>query len=919
MLLPRQTNAMGYAFSYKKVLTSSLFLAHMGILFAQEGYVKGRISNGNENLAAATICLGNITTLTNINGEFSFAVKAGNYTLTITHAGYEKIEQLINVDGRNSQRFDFIMTPVKELGQVVVLGSRSRKQRSNLNTPVPVDVISPKLLLQTGQVSLTQMLNFTAPSFNASRETLNEPFTLRGLDPQHVLIQLNGTRYHNTALLENVLKGVLGLGSVGNDLTSIPFSAIEKIEILRDGASAQYGSDATAGVINIELKQSTGHTSVRLHAGQYYKGDGEKFSFGINHGIAIGKNKSAGGGFLNISGDFRYRNPTYRGGEYIGSVYYDINRYPDSMRNSMLALDNQTIKDRNFDRKAVIGNIGNLKILTAGALVNGVYHLSHHTELFWTAAYTDRTVSREAEYRFPKFPNQVNLALYPDGFQPMSKPNTADISAIVGIRDKIKNGWHWNISSSFGNNTLTSRVSNSNNATQSHLLGKNAQTSFYRGKQIYNQLTNNINFVKSLSKLPGKMTLWSIAFGAEWRLENFQTKQGEEASWQTYDPTFQTQVVVGGIGPKDLINKFRNASGLYLDLETELNNRVLLDIAGRYEYYNDFGRNFAGKVAARYKLSNRFSMRGSFSNGFRAPSLQQRYIGIHGSTIRIVNGVPTPLVSGLIPNDNEAIKALGVPSLTAENSINLSGGFIAILLKHINATVDAYWIQIKNRVVMSGTFDRRTNYALRSILDSYPNLFEIDQISFFANAVNTRTAGVDIVLNGNWKINKTGLGLALAANFTKTRLFGPIKATDKLPEDSVNTNSLFNREERTRVEYGQPGSKIILSVTYKKGKTEFYLCNTRFGKTATAPLVDAGRGIFLPESFSSKVLTDFNVNYSLEPWLTITAGANNIFNVYPDRIKNAANTSEGRQIYSPDASPFGFNGGYYFMSMSFDW
>ena len=371
----------------------TLFTLILYNVSAQNGIIKGTVKYGNEVLQAATVSLGNKATLTNNNGEFSFSVSPGNYKLIITHSGYQTIVQEIKVEASSIKRFDFTMTPNEQLGEVVVLGSRSLIQRSNLNTPVPVDVFSSKNLVQTGKISLTQMLTFVAPSFNASREILNEPATLRGLDPEHVLILMNGTRYHNMAtIFQGGNKGQLGRGSVGNDLNSIPFSAIEKIEVLRDGASAQYGSDAIAGVINIHLKESTGKTSIRLHTGQFYKGDGEKLSFGINRGLALNKK-----GFLNFSGDFRYQAPTDHGGEYSGTVYknYPTNAtHADSIR--IKAQDDSIIQARGFNRRAVADNVGNLKLTSAGFLVNGGYVIGKHAELFWTAAVNDRRVYRRA-------------------------------------------------------------------------------------------------------------------------------------------------------------------------------------------------------------------------------------------------------------------------------------------------------------------------------------------------------------------------------------------------------------------------------------------------------------------------------------------------------------------------------------------
>lgn len=875
--------------------------------FTQKGTIKGTVTSSEGILQGVTVTAGNLAVLTDDNGQFSISLDPGNHTLIITYVGYQKMEQPVKVEAGNTQGFDFRLTRDDQLGEVVVLGSRSNVQRSNLNSPVPVDVFSPKQLLQSGQVNLTQMLNFYVPSLNASRELLNEPVTLRGLDPQHVLILLNGTRYHNLVwYYGGNLKGQLGRGSVGNDLTSIPFSAIEKVEILRDGASAQYGSDAIAGVMNIRLKETTGKTSIRLHTGRYYERDGEKFSFGINRGFHLNQK-----GFVNFSVDYRYQLPAYRGGVYQGTVY---KQYPsgathnDSIR--VKADDDSIIKARGFDRSTILDNAGTLKSVRFGMLINGGYSLKGHTEIFWTAAVNDRTAWRDANYRFPKVQSQVNLALYPNGVQPKSKPNTVDVSTIAGIKGETKKNIRWDITSSYGSNALRSYSSNNNNPSQSS-LGKEAPTSFYLGKQIYHQLTNNINIAKTYTSAPVRSL--NIAVGGEWRIENYHTVEGEEASWKNYDPSGQKQGGVGGIDPIYALNKTRDVFGAYFDIETEINDRLLLDAASRYEYYNDFGSNVAGKLAARYKLSERLMLRASVNNGFRAPSLQQRYdISI---TTAIDRATGQPVFSGLFPNEHEVARALGIPSLTAERTLNASGGLTAKLNKRLSLTVDGYWIQIKNRVILSGDSYGRSNPIIDSILRPYTSLSQITDVSFFSNAINTRTYGIDIVLNGFYNFRKASLRYTFSANVNRTHVYGKIQTPRNIPATDANINVLLNRANKATIEKGQPQDKMLLNVTYQKGKMEFVLNNTRFGKTVsfhqTTPAFD--------EYYTSRILTDLSVNYRMKQWLTITIGANNIFNVYPDKIKYYQNSAQGIFIYNPEATPFGFYGGYYFTAISFNW
>jgi len=508
------TEAMFTYARHRKALKIIVLLFQTVFAHGQEGHLKGKVTNGTDNLPLVTISLGEISQHTDNNGEYVFSLKPGSYLMSVTHEGYESVERNVLIVAGETQIIDFVLYPVNQLGEVVLLGSRSNIQRSNFNTAVPVDAFSQKELQQTGQLSLTQMLNFIAPSLNASGETLNEPIALRGLDPDHVLILLNGIRYHNMAWINaGGVKNQIGRGSVGNDLNSIPPSSIEKIEVLRDGASAQYGSDAIAGVINIILKESTNKTKANIQTGQFYKGDGEKYAFGINHGIIL--NEKENKGFLNLSADFRYQDPTHRGGEYQGTVYVPINDNLDQdEKDALLMLDNQKVEERAFDRKKVLDQVGNSKFVVAGLLVNGGFPVTKKMDIFWTAIFNTRLTQRENAYRFPKNARFVNFELYPDGFQPIAKPTTTDVTLITGGKGKLKNNWYWELIGSIGVNTLRSETSNTNNASQSY-LGREAPTKFYNGKSIYEQFTNNINVSKRIISFSPNINLFNISTGLE--------------------------------------------------------------------------------------------------------------------------------------------------------------------------------------------------------------------------------------------------------------------------------------------------------------------------------------------------------------------------------------------------------------------
>ena len=880
--------------------------------FAQDGNVSGIVKDGETALPSATVSVGNKAIVANSKGEFSIPLKPGTYTILVTHAGYKRIERSFTLTAVETKFFEFNMTR-EELLDKVVLGSRSPVQRSNLKTAVPVDLISSKQLKQTGQISLIQMMSFVAPSFNTSRQHLSEPVTLRGLGPDHILILLNDTRHHNTAYVNtDVFRGTLGVGAVGNDLNAIPFSAIEKIEILRDGATSQYGSDAIAGVMNIILKETTGKTSINLQLGQQYKGDGETIVFGINRGIKLNKKGLPSGrqGIMNFSGDFLYRMPTHRGGEYLGTVYRNPlpASFPRREVERVLAMDDSIISARNFSRKTPVSNDGNIKLSGFGILINGAYPINNKVELFWTGSINYRYAVSQGAYRFPKTPSQVNTDLWPDGFKNEPLINSRNISVIAGLKGKTNTGWNWEWRSSYGENSNTQIGRNTNNASQ-YFLGANAPTRFYGGKPKFRQQINTVSFVKDLAKEKSSVKTFNICFGAEHRFEKFLTLEGEEASWKDYDssgPRSGGAAGSGGINPEDAVNESRNIAALYVDLETDINEDFLINVAGRYEYYDDFGGNLAAKIAMRYKFSSGFSIRSSLSNGYHAPALQQIYLTGTGLTWR--NGVP--VTTGIFPNNSDITKAFGVKPLQPETAINVSTGFTSTLSPHLNITVDGYWIQIKNRIVLSGLFDKKNPDVARILID-HP---DIDEVRFMTNAISTRTRGIDIVMNGNWRVNKGTIGLIATANFTRTTLFGPIQTTDKLAANSSNENILFNREEKEKIEHSQPASKIILSANYKIGKVGILIRSTRFGETS---IVQNSANPLQDEFFSPKIFTDISFNYSPKTWITITAGINNVFDVYPDPVKNSLNKNQGILIYSNQATPYGYNGGYYFVNMSF--
>ena len=895
------------------------FLFSFSFTYSQNGTLKGIVKDDDNLLQAATVSINNKTLLSNINGEFVIPLAPGSYPISITYAGYKKLEQEIKIEAGITTIISFNMIRDESLGQIVVLGSPSSIYRSNMNTPFPVDVVATRDLVKN-QVELSQMLSSTVPSYNSPPQVLgggaqSMPVAIGGLPPDQTLVLLNGKRLHTSSYIYKVLS--IGTGTVGTDINTIPQTAVEKVEVLRTGASALYGSDGIAGVVNVQLKQAAGKTFIDLHTGQYYEGDGETISLGINHGITMNKKGMTTGrqGFLNVSAVLDYKADAWRSeGSYTGTVYY--NYPPNATKNDSILTktkDDSTILAGGFDRKKHWQS-GMPQMKNAGILVNGGCPISRNTRSFWTISFNGRETKVDANnYRYPKDKQFVITELYPDGFRTVGIQTTWDVATIAGVEGNTRNGWNWNASATYGANRWKVDLENSNNASQ-YLLGKNAETNFYCGTTVFQQNTNNFNFNRDFTKKVRGVKLFALYAGTEFRLENYQMKAGDSASWYNYAPSSPRvggSQILTGISPENAVNKNRYVVAAYTNLEIEPNNKFLFNLSGRYEYYGDFGGNLAGNLAVRFKLSDHFTLRGSVSNGFRAPGLPQRYYSeVTQRNNRIAATQPYQLYT--FRNDSKIAIDFGIPSLTAEKSLHFSTGITSKLPGRINLIADYYRIQIRDRIVLSGFFDRGSNVVVDQILTAN-GYNEISQVAFFTNAINTITEGLDFSLKGKWKIKRSVLEILLSGNVNHTKLYGDIKKAGKLPDDPVNANQLLNRVERGKIERGHPRSKIIFLVSYNRPKWKFTVNNIRYGKVTRMDLSDSS----FDETLSSKIITDISASYKIQKWITVTAGARNVFNIYPDRIKNQENTMNGTMVYFNNFTQFGFSGGYYFMNMSF--
>ncbi len=932
----------------KNLFTLTLLLAFLllSIGLSAQTTIQGSLSdgdNGDPLIGASVTIKGTfIGTLTDNDGSFELTTsKAPPFTLEFSYAGYNMQElQVVST----AEKFDIRLNPGLAMEQVTVVGSRTRL-RTNLEKAVPVDLIGQKQLQHSAQANVTQILQYTAPSFHSTPQTISDgtdhidPAALRGLGPDQTLVLINGKRRHASSLLN--VNGTVGRGTVGTDLNSIPASAIDRIEVLRDGAAAQYGSDAIAGVINIILKEKPNFASVNLQTGfslpnafggpdggnvpseliPTYNNDGGMYQLSGNVGFGLGKN----GGFLNATIEHSDRSATNRSGNYTGSIY------PDGYDNAKSedAFFQQVRDEYDFADRQVM-QIGNSAVTNTGIMLNANLPVNDKgTELYSTLGLNIRNGLARGFYRFPSTQARVVPQIYPDGFSPAIDSDVNDQSVTVGLRSNIGE-WKADFSHTYGKNAFDFTIKNSINAS----LGASSPTEAYAGGFSYAQNTSNVDFTREVEVgFP-----LNIGIGAEFRNENYQIFNGEEASYvaggveNEWPIDGGTSLVGGAAGiqvfpgfqPQNALDENRTNIGFYTELDFEFTDAFVVTTAGRFENYSDFGSNLSWKLASRYKLSSQYGVRGSISTGFRAPSLHQVYFN-NLSTQFIADpltGDQVPVQVGTFNNGSKVAKAFGIADLKAETSTNYSLGFTGRVNDNFAFTIDGYIIDIKDRIVISGRFSPDEQLADSTFARDILTPLGAGAAQFFTNAVSTRTKGLDIV--GSYRIptDNGDLTLTFAGNFTDTEVDKkdgvPVINTPPLLEGKENV--LFNREEVSRIEVAQPNSKISLSGLYEIGKFSALLRLTRFGKITYIHPADGGDPSEYPTNsftgekesrdqvFGAKIVPDLEVAYKITDNVQWTLGAHNFTNTYPDMHQHSSNVSSGRFLFSRRVQQFGVRG-----------
>jgi iron complex outermembrane receptor protein len=817
-------------------------------------------------------------TTTDLDGTFEFEVRKNN-NVVVSFIGHNS--KILQLKSPNFQTI--ILLSGQELAEVQVIGSRNKNRVAN-DTPVAIDFIDmEEASSSNSQVEINQFLQYAIPSFNASKQSGADgadhidPATIRGLGPDQTLVLINGKRRHQTSLVN--LYGTRGRGNSGTDLNAIPISAIKRIELLKDGASAQYGSDAIAGVLNIVLKDTDNELNVTTTLGFNNsdsnalfpnKLDGFTYKFGLNYGAKINK-----GGFINFSAE-------------------------------ALSTEN-TIRPSTSARE----KFGQAAVKNASIFLNSEIVVYQNTKLYANGGFNFKNTSAFAFTRKPDSERNV-LAIYPNGFNPLITSNIIDNSLSVGMLTLFK-GWSVDLNNAVGRNNFQYFIRNTLNAT----LKENSPIEFDAGGHQLIQNTTSIDFSKYFA---AKALGFNIALGLEYRLDKYKIFSGEEASYSSYDingdlansktplsdyNNLNGQIVPGGsqgfpgYSPDNEVNRNRSNSGMYLDTELDFSENFMLAAAVRYEHYSDFGSTLNYKLAARYKLTKNINLRSSFSTGFRAPSLVQVYYNL--TFTNFIGDAPSE--SLLVANNSPIARRFNIENLKEEKARNFSFGFATKLSSALNVTLDAYYVAVKDRIILSGNFDA-SGLGIN-----------VDNVQFFANGVDTKTSGIDLVINWRKKTANNEFSIDFSGNINYMKI-------SKIKNKGLDEETFFGKRDRQFLLASAPKSKFNLGVNYQHKKIKTALNFTRFSKVELIdwqiiqPLSNFNyseeeRLKVATDTYNPKLTTDLHCSYQINKQLNLQLGVNNLFNIYP--TKQGSFTDSGGLW---DATQMGTNGSFYYTKLN---
>lgn len=895
-------------------ITLFLLVLHFSgtVALAQTRDVSGTVSDKSDGspIAGANIIVkGSASgTTTDANGRFTLSVPPNSNRLIVSFVGF--LTQEVDITSITNITIS-LEASASELEEVVVSVGRG-SQRTITDTPLPIDNFTATDLRTTGQLTFDKALQYRVPSFNTVNTPVNDatslfdPYEIRNLGPSRTLILINGKRKNLTSLVYTQTSP--GRGETGADLTAIPTDAIKRVEILRDGASAQYGSDAIAGVMNIILKDNYDGTTVTLNTGSTLNYGGQAYSLNYNSGASLANN-----GFINYHISFSQQNAAIREDKIDAAS--DIRDLTDGSANAINGVN--SFLDRFPDG---LNKNGTPENTSAKFLLNTAVPVGENSEIYANAAYVYRKTLSNANYRQPYWridqgllhtrnpgapdytgddytggPNgaAVQAAFAADkaaglyegyiGYQPSFDGDLSDYNGTIGLRSQNLGGWKQDMSLTVGGNKMLFTVNN----TVNRALVKNSPISFKPGGFAFNHLVGNIDFSRPVGDK------FFIAIGSEFRSENYEIIAGDTASYSSEGANS-----FPGFQERNAIKANRFNIGAYLDLNWDITENFLIGGTVRTEKYSDFGAANVYKLTSRYKIGDMVTLRTSVSSGFRAPTLHQQYLSLSQASFSGGDIV----ITGLANNFSREAQLLQVPKLKAEKSNNFTFGVGYNPNSNFSFTVDYYSIRIKDRVIYSN----EVSATVAGV--------DVNSISFFINAAETKTTGVDVVASiRNLTVGSNKLGFNFAGNYTiSNELIGGWEGVKSTPVLEANNQDLFNQTQESLMTTSRPKYKLIVGADLTAGKFYFNLNNTIFGPT-TFNNADLDDNLFI--EFKTKVLTDLGFTYNASPKASLSLTAQNILNVMPEYVMKAHN-SAGDAILANEAqkqeqvSYITFNGRY---------
>ena len=789
--------------------------------------------------------------------------------------------------------------PANTLDTVVVTGTHV-STRTVAESSAPIDVITPETLEATGTVELATALSRALPSLNFPRPSITDgtdavrPAQLRGLAPDQVLVLVNGKRRHTTALIN--LNGSQGRGSSPVDLNSIPIASIERVEVLRDGASAQYGSDAIAGVFNIVLKGSKSGGSIAGRVGRYTEGDGKQYQVSGDAGFALGAS-----GFIHFAGQVGHQDNTNRARAF---------RLPPPGLSPPVGAPIAVLQP---PQDRVVQRFGDPEVDQGAISYNAEFSPGEKFTFYSFGMASKRDVLSNGFFRVAG-DSRNNPAIYPNGFLPQINNVSNDRSVVIGLKGSTANDWDIDLSYNFGQNDLSFNILNTLNRS----LGNTSPTHFYAGslKVTQNVFNLDLNHRFDVGWLKSPL---NFAVGAEWRGERFDQTAGEPGSYadtgllipKPGSPGVLIRApggaqVFAGFRPSDAGNHDRHSYSFYVDLEGDITDKLSAGLAGRYENYSDFGTTTSGKLSARYAFTDRIALRGTISSGFRAPSLQQQFF--QSTATNFIGGVPFDVRTFAV--DNPTAIALGAEPLKAEVSTNYGLGVVLQPMDGMYITADAYRIDIKGRISLS---ENLIGSAVTTFLQNR-GIFGVTGGRYFTNAVDTKTTGIDVIGTYRWTLDTGKIDFTAGYNHSKTEIQRIAPNPVQLTSGGLNLQRI-GRVEQGRITVGAPRDKFVLGALWSTGNWSFNGTATRFGEftvlfdpVVTVPTRD--------QTFGAQWTLDLSASYKFDNW-DFTLGGDNVLDSYPDEVIYQ-NATFGQLPYS-SSSPAGFNGAFVYARVGYTW